>query len=336
MDIETLFNGSSLNQLEVIIDIRDSLQLSYPELESVASQYGINDPRIFPYLGTDPSPPVVENYSSKVLEILGTPIREDYVRIAFNILATPIRDDYLRLALNTLATPIRDDYLRLAMNNITRSIREDHLRLVMEAMMRAIREDCLRTALEKFNDKGIDVKPTVTQVTGVIQNNSEFIKYSPVSRLDLTGEERIRYIELKEMGQDLGEMVTVLDRKMYEIPVKSMGLDASDYNLYTNGSIGLDGYYEDMKFVLDSVEHIYLPVFCKYSPTKEKAPKDYWINQARCILDEEGWSKENIREISRDTFRPFKGKKPSSKVMSSLRYTLMREIERKKLAESLH
>ena len=96
---ESLVNGSSLDQLHAINGLRDSLQLSYPEIDSVASQYGVNDPRIFPYLVSDNTPIKVENYSSKVLSILETPIREDYVRLALNALAVPIRDDYLRLGL---------------------------------------------------------------------------------------------------------------------------------------------------------------------------------------------------------------------------------------------
>ena len=203
-----------MDQLHAINDLRDSLNLSYPELDSVAYQYGVNDPRIFPYLGSDHSPLKVENYAGRVLSILETPIREDYVRTALNALAVPIRDDYMRLGLNSLATPIRDDYLRLAVNSLSRSIREDYLRLVLEALMRAIREDCLRTALEKFNEKGIEAQPTVNQVINVIQNNPDFIKYSPLKRFDIMGEERMRYRELKGIGRELGDIVSVLDRKM--------------------------------------------------------------------------------------------------------------------------
>lgn len=331
MDSEAWINGSSLDQLEAINDLRDTLQLSYPELESVTSQYGINAPRIFPYLSSDPSPPIVEKYANRVLNILETPIREDYVRSALTILAIPIRDDYLRLALNSLATPIREDYLRQAMDNISKSIREDHLRLVMEALMSAIREDCLRSALEKFKDKGIEVRPTMTQVTGLIQSNTDFIKYSPLERFDLRGEEKVRYIELKEIGKNLGDIVTVLDRKMYKIPVKEkMGPDTIDFSLYTSGSIGIDGFYESRVLNINSVEHLYLPVYCYYSPTKEKVPRHYWIGQAREILNNQGWTQTNVRNISRESFRTYKGKKPSPKVMGRMRHSLCRELEKNK------
>lgn len=330
MNSEALFQGSLLDQLETINDLRDSLQLSYPELESVTSQYGINDPRIFPYLSTDPTPPEVENYRVKVLDTLATPIREDYVRSALNILAIPIRDDYLRLALNSLAVPIREDYLRLLMINISRSIREDHLRIVLEALMRAIREDCLRTALEKFNDNGIEPHHTVTQLTGVIQGHQDFIKYSPAQRFSLTGDEKIRYIELKDIGRELGEIVTVLDRQMYEVPIfKDLAKDEMDYTLYTDGSIGMDGSYQEKKFNLEAVENLYLPVYDQFSPTKERVPRDYWISQSRSILNEKGWTEDVVRNISRESFLPYKGKKPSNKVMSRMRYSLMKELRRR-------
>ncbi|MCK5670690.1 hypothetical protein KAI10_04865, partial [Candidatus Bathyarchaeota archaeon] len=263
--------------------------------------------------------------------ILETPIREDYVRMALNALAVPIRDDYLRLGLNSLATPIRDDYLRLAVNSISRSIREDHLRLVLEALTRAIREDCLRTALVKFNDKGIDAQPTVNQVMDIIQNNSDFVKYSPSKRFDILGEERMRYRELKGIGRELGDIVPVLDRMMYEIPMdKSSEFRDLDFSLYTNGSIGMDGVYENRQFVMNSVENIYIPVYCELSPTKEKAPRDYWIGQARNILDSSCWNVKNVKAMSRCSFETYKGKKPSNKVMSRMRYDLLKELEKKK------
>ncbi len=331
MYAETLIDGSTLDQLHAINDLRDSLHLSYPELDSVANQYGVNDPRIFPYLGSDHSPLKVENYSSRVLSILETPIREDYVRLALNALAIPIRDDYLRLGLNSLATPIRGDYLRLAVNSISRSIREDHLRLVLEALIRAIREDCFRTALEKFNEKGIEAQPTVNQVINIIQNNPDFVKYSPSKRFDTLGEERMRYRELKDIGRELGDIVSVLDRVMYEIPMdRASEFRDIDYSLYTNGSIGMDGVYADKQFNLNSVEHIYLPVYCELSPTKEKVPRDYWIGQARNILDTSCWNARNVKAMSRGSFVPFKGKKPSNKVMSRMRYDLLKELEKKK------
>lgn len=331
MYAESLINGSPLDQLHAINDLRDSLNLSYPELDSVAYQYGVDDPRIFPYLGLDHSPLKVENYSSRVLSILETPIREDYVRIALKALAIPIRDDYLRLGLNSLATPIRDDYLRLAVNSLSRSIKEDHLRLVLEALTKAIREDCLRTALEKFNDKGIEAQPTVNQVINIIQNNSDFVKYSPSKRFDILGEEKMRYRELKGIGRELGDIVSVLDMIMYEIPVdKTLEFRDVDYSLYTNGSIGMDGVYENRQFIMNSVEHIYLPVYCELSPTKEKVPRDYWIGQARNILDSSCWNAKNVKAMSRGSFEPFKGKKPSNKVMSRMRYDLLRELETKK------
>ncbi len=332
MYVESLVTGSPLDQLHAINDLRESLHLSYPELDSVAYKYGVNDPRIFPYLGSDHSPVKVENYSSTVLSILETPIREDYVRLALNALAVPIRDDYLRLGLNSLATPIRDDYLRLAVNSLSRSIREDHLRLVLEALMRAIREDCLRTALVKFNDEGIDAQPTVNQVVNIIQNNSAFVKYSPSKRFDIMGEERMRYRELKDIGIELGEIVSVLDRKMYQVPMdKTQEYMDLDYSLYTNGSIGMDGVYENRQFIINSVEHVYIPVYCELSPTKEKAPRDYWIGQARNILDTSCWNTRNIKAISRCSFETYKGKKPSNKVMSRMRYDLLKELEKKKL-----
>lgn len=331
MYAESLFKGSSLDQLHAINDLRESLHLSYPELDSVVYQYGLDDPRIFPYLGSDHSPLKVEKYSNRVLSILETPIREDYVRVALNALAVPIRDDYLRLVLNSLATPIRDDYLRLAVNSISKSIREDHLRLVLEALMRAIREDCLRTALEKFNDKGIDAQPTVNQVIDIIQNNADFVKYSPSKRFDILGEERMRYRELKGIGRELGDIVPVLDRMMYEIPMdKSSEFRDLDFSLYTNGSIGMDGVYENRQFVMNSVENIYIPVYCELSPTKEKAPRDYWIDQARNMLDTSCWNAKNVKAMSRCSFEPFKGKKPSNKVMSRMRYDLLKELEKKK------
>ena len=315
MYAESLTDGSPLDQLHAINDLRDSLNLSYPELDSVAYQYGVDDPRIFPYLGLDHSPLKVENYSSRVLSILETPIREDYVRTT----------------LNALAIPIRDDYLRLAVNSLSRSIREDHLRLVLEALMSAIREDCLRTALEKFNEKGIDAQPTVNQVINIIQNNSDFVKYSPSKRFDILGEEKMRYRELKGIGRELGDIVSVLDMMMYEIPVdKTLEFRDVDYSLYTNGSIGMDGVYENRQFIMNSVEHIYLPVYCELSPTKEKVPRDYWIGQARNILDSSCWSARNVKAMSRGSFEPFKGKKPSNKVMSRMRYDLLIELEKKK------
>jgi hypothetical protein len=330
MQSELSFNGSSLDKLKTINDLKYSLQLSYPELESVTAQYGVKDPRIFPYLGYKSTPLKVEKYSSRVLNLLETPIREDYVRIALNILATPIRDDYLRLVLNSLATPIREDYLRLAMNNLTRSIRDDQLRLVLQALMKAIREDCLRTALEKFNAEGIEVKSTVDQVTDVIQNNIDFRKYSPSKKFDIIGEEKIRYRELKVIGQDIGDIVTVLDRKMYEIPMEECKFDLIDYSLYTYGAIGMDGVYADKVFNMNSVEHIYLPVFCEFSPTKEKVPRNYWVGQAREQLDKRGWVVKNIKDLSRESFKTYKGKKPSNKVMSRMRYSLQIELEKKK------
>ena len=331
MYAESLINGSPMDQLQAINDLRDSLHLSYPELDSVAYQYGVDDPRIFPYLGSDHSPLKVENYSGRVLSILETPIREDYVRIALNALAVPIRDDYLRLGLNSLATPIRDDYLRLAVDSLSKSIREDHLRLVLEALMRAIREDCLRTALVKFNEKGIEAQPTVNQVINVIQNNPDFVKYSPSKRFDIMGEERMRYRELKGIGRELGTIVSVLDRKMYEIPMdKTSEFRDVDFSLYTNGSIGMDGVYENRQFIMNSVEHVYLPVYCELSPTKEKAPRDYWVGQARNILDQSCWNARNVKAMSRGSFEPYKGKKPSNKVMSRMRYDLLIELEKKK------
>ena len=96
MHVESLVTGSPLDQLHAINDLRDSLHLSYPELDSVAYQYGVNDPRLFPYLSSNHTPLKVENYSNRVFSILETPIREDYVRLALNALAVPIRDDYLR------------------------------------------------------------------------------------------------------------------------------------------------------------------------------------------------------------------------------------------------
>ncbi|MBT3285575.1 hypothetical protein HN807_01450 [Candidatus Bathyarchaeota archaeon] len=332
MYAETLITGSPLDQLHAINDLRDSLHLSYPELDSVAFQYGVSDPRIFPYLGSDHSPVKVENYSNKVFSILETPIREDYVRLALNALAVPIRDDYLRLGLNSLATPIRDDYLRLAVNSLSRSIREDHLRLVLEALMRAIREDCLRTALEKFNNEGIDAQPTVTQVANIIQNNSDFVKYSPSKRFDIIGEERMRYRDLKDIGIELGSIVSVLDRQMYKVPMdKTQEFRALDYSLYTTGSIGMDGIYENRQFVINSVEHVYIPVYCELSPTKEKVPRDFWIGQARNILNTSCWNMRNIKAMSRGSFETYKGKKPSNKVMSRMRYDLLKELEKKKL-----
>ncbi len=331
MYAESLINGSSMDQLHAINDLRDSLQLSYPELDSVAARYGFNDPRIFPYLGSDHSPPKAENYTSTVLNILETPIREDYVRIALNTLALPIRDDYLRLALRGLAVPIREDYLRLAVNSLARSIREDQLRLVLEALIRAIREDCLRTALEKFNDEGIEPQPTVNQVISVIQNNANFVKYSPSKRFDIMGDEKMRYRDLKDIGIELGDIVSVLDRKMYEIPIDSMSeFSDIDYSLYSNGSIGMDGVYENRQFIMNSVEHIYIPVYCELSPTKEKVPRDYWIGQARNILDNSCWNARNVKSMSRGSFEPFKGKKPSNKVMSRMRYDLLKELDKKK------
>jgi len=331
MEGESLIKGSSLDQLHAINDLRDSLQLSYPELDSVALQYGVNDPRIFPYLGSEQTPLKVENYSSKVLSILETSIREDYVRIALNTLAIPIRDDYLRLAVNSLATPIREDYLRLAVNSLSRSIREDHLRLVLEALMRAIREDCLRTALVKFNDEGIDAQPTVTQVIDVIQNNSDFVKYSPSKRCDIMGDEKMRYRELKAIGVESGEMVSILDKKMYKVPMdKSIEFRDIDYSLYFNGTIGMDGVYVNREFNPSSVSYIYLPVYCELSPTKEKVPRDYWKGQAVHILNNSSWNKKNIKSMSRGSFEPFKGKKPSNKVMSRMRHDLLRELDKKK------
>lgn len=331
MYAESLINGSPMDQLHAINDLRDSLNLSYPELDSVAYQYGVNDPRIFPYLGSDHPPLKVENYAGRVLSILETPIREDSVRTALNALAVPIRDDYLRLGLNSLATPIRDDYLRLAVNSLSRSIREDYLRLVLEALMRAIREDCLRTALEKFNEKGIEAQPTVNQVINVIQNNPDFIKYSPSKRFDIMGEERMRYRELKGIGRELGDIVSVLDRKMYEIPMdETSDFRDIDFSLYTNGSIGMDGVYENRQFIMNSVEHVYIPVYCELSPTKEKVPRDYWIGQARNMLDTSCWNKRNVKAMSRGSFEPYKGKKPSNKVMSRMRYDLLKELEKKK------
>jgi hypothetical protein len=328
---ESLVNGSSLDQLHAINGLRDSLQLSYPEIDSVASQYGVNDPRIFPYLVSDNTPIKVENYSSKVLSILETPIREDYVRLALNTLAVPIRDDYLRLGLNSLATPIREDYLRLAVSSLSRSIREDHLRLVLDALMRAIREDCLRTALAKFNDKGIDVQPTVDQVINVIQNNSEFVKYSPSKRFDIMGDEKMRYRELKGIEREIGDIVLVLDRMMYKIPMdESIEFRDVDYSLYFNGSIGMDGVYVDREFNPSSVENIYLPVYCELSPTKEKVPRDYWKGQARNILDNSCWNARNVKSMSRGSFETYKGKKPSNKVMSRMRHDLLKELEKKK------
>ena len=331
MDSKDLFNGSVLNQLETINELRNSLQLSYPELESITYQYGISDPRIFPYLGTDSTPPMVSKYSSTVIDSINSPIKEDNVSSVLDVLATPIREDYVRLALNSLATPIRDDYLRLLMNSIARSIREDHLRLVFEALIRAIREDALRTALQKFNNNGIEAEPVVVQVSGVIKNNVEFIKYSPSQKFSLVGEEKMRYIELKDIGKDFGDIVTVLDRKMYEIPLKEKPkLEISDYDLYIHGSIGMDGTYEEMDINLDSVKHLYLPVYCEFSPTNEKVPRDYWITQARDILDRQGWSKKSIKDLSRDSFIPYKGKKPSNKVMSFMRHSLQKELKKRK------
>jgi hypothetical protein len=262
---------------------------------------------------------------------LDSPLREDSVKSVLDILATPIRDDYVRLALNSIATPIREDYLRLLMSSIARSIREDHLRLVYEALLRAIREDCLRTALQKFNKGGIDVEPVMTQVSGIIQNDMEFIKYSPAQRFNQVGEEKIRYIDLKELGKEFGEIVTVLDREMYEIPVKEMPrIELSDHDLYNSGSIGMDGTYEKTEFIIDNVQHLYLPVYCEFSPTTEKVPRDYWISQARDILDTQGWNKKNIKDLSRDSFIPFKGKKPSNKVMSFMRHSLQKELIKRK------
>ena len=331
MYAEALINGSSMDQLHAINNLKDSLQLSYPELDSVTARYGVNDPRIFPYLGSDHSPPKAKNYTSNVLRILETPIREDYVKIALNSLAIPIRDDYIRLALRGLAVPIREDYLRLAVNSLARSIREDHLRLVLGALIRAIREDCLRTALEKFNDEGIEPQPTVNQVVSVIQNNSDFVKYSPSKRFNIMGDEKMRYRELKNIGIELGDIVSVLDRMMYEIPMdKTSEFRELEYSLYTNGSIGMDGVYKNRQFIMNSVEHIYLPVYCELSPTKEKVPRDYWIGQARNILDASCWNARNVKAMSRGSFEPYKGKKPSNKVMSRMRYGLLRELDKKK------
>ena len=330
MYVESLVNGSPLDRLQAINNLRQSLHLSFPELDSVVFQYGIDDSRIFPYLGSGYSPLKVENYSKRVLSILETPIREDYVKIALKAMAIPIRDDYLRLGLNSIATPIRDDYLRLAVNSISRSIREDHLRLVLEALIKAIREDCLRTAMKKFNDNGIETQPTVNQVVNVIQNNTDFAKYSPSKRFEIFGEEQMRYRDLKDIGSKRGAIVSVLDREMYEIPIdKSSEFSDIDYSLYNNGSIGMDGVYENKQFILNSVEHLYIPVYCELSPTKEKVPRDYWIGQARSILDASQWNKRNIKAMSRGSFETFKGKKPSGKVMSRMRYGLLKELEKK-------
>jgi hypothetical protein len=123
----------------------------------------------------------------------------------------------------------------------------------------------------------------------------------------------------------------VLDRKMYEIPVKKkIGLEMVDFSLYTKGSIGTDGFYESKVLNMNSVEHLYLPVYCKFSPTKEKVPRDFWITQARNILNTKGWTQNNVRNISRESFRTYKGKKPSNKVMGRMRHSLCREMEKRK------
>jgi len=182
----------------------------------------------------------------------------------------------------------------------------------------------------KFNNEGIDAQPTVNQVVKVIQN-PDFVKYSPSKRFDVLGEEMMRYRELKDIGVELGEIVSVLDKQMYEIPIDmtSEFIDF-DYSLYTNGSIGMDGVYENRQFVINSVEHVYLPVYCELSPTKEKAPRDYWIGQARNMLDSSKWNERNVKALSRGSFEPFKGKKPSNKVMSRMRYDLLKELDKKK------
>jgi len=141
----------------------------------------------------------------------------------------------------------------------------------------------------------------------------------------------MRYRELKGIGRKLGDIVPVLDRMMYEIPMdKSSEFRDLDFSLYTNGSIGMDGVYENRQFIMNSVENIYIPVYCELSPTKEKAPRDYWIGQARNMLDTSCWNERNVKAMSRGSFEPFKGKKPSNKVMSRMRYDLLKELEKKK------
>jgi len=311
---DSIFQGSPLEQLDVISNMRDSLQLSYPELETLVYEYQIQTMRIFPYLGYEPT----------------TPQKEDYLRSALNALAAPIRDDYVRIALNALATPIREDYLRIALNNLATPIREDYLRIALTALAKPIREDRLRTALRKFRKHGYEAQSTVTGVSDIITGSEQFIKYSPLEVFDLAGEPKIRYIEIRNACEARGEVVTVLDKKLYEIPVKHIGgFESQDYSLFMNGHLGTDGSYEGHSFNTDAVEHVYLPVYDLFSPTKEKAPKDYWITQARAHLNRIGWRKSNIQNLSWWDFRPYNGKKPSSKMISRLRQTLMKELEKK-------
>jgi hypothetical protein len=92
----------------------------------------------------------------------------------------------------------------------------------------------------------------------------------------------------------------------------------------------MDCVYVDREFNPSSVENIYLPVYCELSPTKEKVPRDYWIGQARNILDNSCWNARNVKSMSRGSFETYKGKKPSTKVMSRMRYDLLKELEKKK------
>ena len=310
---DSIFQGSPLEQLDVISNMRDSLQLSYPELETLVYEYQIQTMRIFPYLGYEPT----------------TPPKEDHLRSALNALAAPIRDDYVRIVLNALATPIREDYLRIALNNLAIPIREDYLRIALTALVKPIREDRLRTAMNKFRKHGYEAHSTVTGVSDVITSSEQFIKYTPLEVFELAGEPKIRYIEIRNEGENRGKVVTVLDREFFEIPIESVGgFDSQDYSLFMNGHLGTDGNYVGHNFDTDAVEHIYLPVHDLFSPTKEKAPRDYWITQARANLDRFGWNKKNIQNLSWWNFRPYKGKKPSSKMISRLRQTLMKEFDK--------
>jgi hypothetical protein len=311
---DSIFQGSPLEQLDVISNMRDSLQLSYPELETLVYEYQIQTMRIFPYLGYEPE----------------TPPKEDYLRSTLNALAAPLRDDYVRIALNALATPIREDYLRIALTNLATPIREDYLRLALTALAKPIREDRLRTALTKFKTHGYEAQSMVTEVSDIITGSDQFIKYSPLEIFDVAGEPKIRYIEIRSAGVERGEVVKVLDKELFEIPVKCIGgFESQDYSLFMNGHLGTDGAYVDHNFDTDAVEHIYLPVYDLFSPTKEKVPREYWITQARAYLNHTGWSMKNIRSLSWWNFRPYKGKKPSSKMISRLRQTLVKEFEKK-------
>jgi hypothetical protein len=170
----------------------------------------------------------------------------------------------------------------------------------------------------------------VNEVSDVITSSEQFIKYSPLEIFDLAGEPKVRYIEIREAAEDRGEVVKVLDQELFEVPVKRIGgFDSQDYSLFMNGHLGTDGSYVEHKFNTGEVENVYLPVYDLFSPTKEKVPKEYWITQARTHLNQVGWSRRNIQGLSWWDFRPYKGKKPSSKMISRLRQTLMKELEKK-------